>query len=321
MGRSSVGAMGAVIVMLFASVACSNPPSVSQAAASPPGAATPEPSPTVAAAPSASARATVDPTPSIDRARPVYADFDPARFSDSTNITNAWLPLQPGRRWITDGVTLEGGERIPHQIIFTVTDLTKVISGVKTVVVWVEDITDGVLVEREIAFYGQDDDGAVWYFGEYPEELEDGVVVKAPTWIAGLEDARPGIKMFADPTTQLQTYYQGWGPGVEWSDFGRLDKAGLEDCVSSGCYRDVIRFAESSLGEEGIFQLKSYAKGVGEVRTGWRGEAESREELELKATTLWGGSKLAAIRKMALELEEHAYQTSPQVYGKTEPMK
>ena len=320
MRRSSVGAMGAATVVLFTSVACSTP-SAGQAAVSPSGAATPEPSPTVEATPSASASPTADPTPSTDPAVPVHADFDPARFSDSTTITNAWLPLQPGRRWVTDGVTLEDGERIPHQITFTVTDLTKVISGVKTVVVWVEDINDGELVEREIAFYGQDDDGTVWYFGEHPEELEEGKVVDAPTWIAGLEDARPGIKMFVDPTTHTQTYFQGWAPEVEWSDFGRLDQAGLEDCVSFGCYTDVVRFAESSLGEEGIFQLKSYAKDIGEIRTGWRGEAESREELELKSTSIWSGSKLAGIRKMALELEEHAYQISPQVYGKTEPMK
>jgi hypothetical protein len=312
--------MGAAIVVLFASVACSNPPSASQAASAS-GAATPEPSRTVEATPSASASPTADPTPSTDPAVPVHADFDPARFSDSTTITNAWLPLQPGRSWITDGVTLEGGERIPHQITFTVTDLTKVISGVKTVVVWVEDVSDSELVEREIAFYGQDDDGTVWYFGEYPEELEDGEVVDAPTWIAGLEDARPGIKMFADPTTHTQTYYQGWAPEVEWSDFGRLDEAGLEDCVTSGCYTDVVRFAESSDGEEGIFQLKSYAKGIGEIRTGWRGEAESREELELKSTAILSGAKLAEIRQMALDLEEHAYEISPEVYAKTEPMK
>jgi hypothetical protein len=320
MRRSSVGATGAAIVVLFASVGCSNTPSTGQADASPPGAATPEPSPTVAVTPSASTSPTPDPTPSTDPAVPVQADFDPARFSDSATITNGWLPLQPGRRWVTDGVTLEGGERIPHQITFTVTDLSKVISRVKTVVVWVEDINNGELVEREIAFYGQDDDGTVWYFGEHPEELEDGNVVAAPTWIAGLEDARPGIKMFADPTTHTQTYYQGWAPKVEWSDFGRLDEAGLEDCVTSGCFADVVRFAESSDGEEGIFQLKSYAKGVGEIRTGWRGEAESREELELKTTLTLSGARLADVRRMALDLEEHAYQISPQVYGRTEPM-
>ena len=49
---------------------------------------------------------------------------------------------------------------------FTVTSLTKMIAGVNTAVVWIEDISDGVVVEKEIAFYAQDDDGTVWYLGE-----------------------------------------------------------------------------------------------------------------------------------------------------------
>ena len=38
----------------------------------------------------------------------------------------------------------------------------------------------------ELAFYAQDDDGNVWYMGQYFEEYEDGELVDAPTWIAGL---------------------------------------------------------------------------------------------------------------------------------------
>jgi hypothetical protein len=256
----------------------------------------------------------------MDPAVPAFAEFDQARFTNPASITNEWLPLRPGARWITDGVSIEGEERIPHRITFTVTDLTKVIAGIETVVVWIEDISDGVLVEKEIAFYAQDEDGTVWYFGEHPEEYEDGEFVKAPTWIHGQEEARAGIKMFADPTTHTQTWYQGWAPAVEWSDFGRLDESGISDCVTFGCYENVVRFAESSNGEEGIFQLKSYAMGIGEVRVGWRGEAETKEELELKSKATIKGAKLAEIRQMALDLEAHAYKISPKIYGTTEPM-
>jgi hypothetical protein len=65
-------------------------------------------------------------------------------------------------------------EEIPHRIEFTVTDLTKEIAGVSTVVAWVVDYSDGQVVEQEIAFYAQDNDGNVWYLGEHPEEYEDG---------------------------------------------------------------------------------------------------------------------------------------------------
>ena len=83
-------------------------------------------------------------------------------------------------------------------------NLTKRIEGIPTVVAYVEDWADGQLVEKEIAFYAQDDDGAVWYFGEHPEEYEDGEFVQAPTWIAGIAEAKPGIKVFADPSAQTQ---------------------------------------------------------------------------------------------------------------------
>jgi hypothetical protein len=321
MRRSSAGALCAVALVLVATVGCGRAPA-SQAAASPPAATAslPNTGPTPAPSIAPSAEPTPEPTPAVDPLTPVFAEFDASQFSNGATISNEWLPLQPGRRWIEGGVTIEDGERIPHRITFTVTNLTKVIAGVKTAVVWVEDYSDGELVEVEIAFYAQDDAGTVWYFGEHPEEYEDGEFVAAPTWIAGFDDAKPGIKMFADPTKHTQTYYQGWAPAVEWSDFGRLDESGLSDCVVAGCFSDVDRFAESSDDEAGIFQLKSYAKGVGEIRVGWRGEAESREELELRSTATLQSSALSKFDNLAIDLEKHAYQISPKVYGQTEPM-
>jgi hypothetical protein len=324
MRRSTVGTLSAATLIVFFAAGCTGSTTPTQAAvtappASVPASAPPSAAPSPTAAPS-SAAPSVAASPSMDPAVAAFPSFDPTKFSDSADITNEWMPFQPGRRWIWDGVTLEGGERIPHRITLTVTDLTKEIAGVKTAVAWVEDWDDGELVEEEIAFYAQDDDGTVWYFGEHPEELEGGKVVNAPTWIAGLDDAKPGIKMFADPTTHTQTWYQGWGPKVEWSDFGRLDETEAQDCVTVGCFKDVVRFAESSDGEAGIFQLKSYAKGIGEIRTGWRGEAESREELELKSRATLTGANLKKFHDMALDLEAHAYQISPDVYGKTERM-
>ena len=324
-GGIRVAAVGVVLVMLSAACGSSPPsPAVASAPASaaasgagsvaPSASASPVPTPAPTAAPSV---AVASPTPTLDPAKPAFAEFDPAKFSNGSRITNPWMPLRPGRRWIWDGVTLEGGERISHRINFTVTDLVKKIAGVETAVAYVEDISDGQLVEVEVAFYAQDDAGTVWYFGEHPEELEE---VNAPTWLAGVAEAKPGIKMFADPASHTQAWYQGWGPAVEWSDFGRLDATGLKDCVKYDCYQDVVRFAESSLGEDGIFQLKSYARGIGEIRTGWRGKADSREELQLISIAALRGDRLDAIRRQALALERNAYRLSPKVYGTTARM-
>ena len=329
MHRSLTGARGAILVSCLLVAACSGttptatPTTASPAPASASASGTAEPSsapPTASPSVSASASASAEASPSGDPAKPVFADFDPSKFTNGSNITNAWLPLQPGRRWIEDGVTIEDGERIPHKIVFTVTNLTKKIEGIPTVVAYVEDYADGQLVEKEIAFYAQDDDGTVWYFGEHPEEYEDGEFVQAPTWIAGIADAKPGVKVFGDPSTQTYAIYQGWAPKVDWNDYGRLDEHQDKDCVPAGCFNDVYRFAESSDEEAGIFQLKSYAKGIGEIRTGARGGGDSQEDLKLKSKALLKGVDLEKVDALARAMEAHAYQISMDVYAKTERM-
>jgi hypothetical protein len=176
------------------------------------------------------------------------------------------------------------------------------------------------LVEKEIAFYAQDNDGNVWYLGEHPEDYENGEFVKAPTWITGIEDARAGIKMMAEPQLGAPNVYQGWGPAVEWSDFGHVDQMGQKTCVPVDCYEDVLVNAESSLGETGAFQLKYYSRGVGEVRVGWRGADETKEELELIEYRQLNPEELAQVRAEVLELEKHAYEVSKDVYSQTSPM-
>src|SRR5262245_51869560 len=76
--------------------------------------------------------------------------FDRNGFDNSTNVDNKWFPLQPGMRWVYEGFTRQDDTRVPHRVVQTVTDLTKVIDGVRTVVVWDVDYKDGQLEESEI---------------------------------------------------------------------------------------------------------------------------------------------------------------------------
>ena len=247
-------------------------------------------------------------------------DLDPNNFDDSSaNIGNEWLPLQPGRQWVYEGVTVEDDESIPHRIVFTVTDLTKEIEGVNTVVVWIGDYSDDELVEAEIAFYAQDNDGNVWFLGEYPEEYEDGKVVDAPTWVAGLAGAKAGIAMKAEPQLGGPSYYQGWAPAVDWNDYAQVDQMGQETCVPVDCYEDVLVIDESSLDEPDAFQLKYYAPGVGNVQVGWRGADETQEELELVDIVQLNSKTLENAREEALKMEERAYKISQDVNAHTSP--
>lgn len=250
-----------------------------------------------------------------------FEEFDARTFGRPTEIDNEWLPMKPGTRFIYEGTTVEDdGTAVPHKIVVTVTDLTKVIGGIQTVVSWDEDYSDGELVEAELAFFAQDNDGNVWRMGEYPEEYEDGKFIAAPAWIHGFEDARAGIDMKADPQPQTPSYSQGWGPAVNWTDRGQVDRVGQKTCVPLDCYEGVVVIAESSEGEPDAQQLKYYARGVGNVRVAWRGGGEkTKETLELVALQRLDAAALSKARTKALDLEKHAYQISKKVYALTPP--
>lgn len=303
-----------------------NPPATSPAAAppvNPP--ATPLPAATdeVAATPTGVATA---PAPTSEAAAAIpeekpWEDLDPSRFSRSTQVDNRWLPLRPGTRLTYEGMTIEDdGKVIPHRVVINVTDLIKTVGGVRSVVTWDLDYSDGELVEAELAFLAQDDDDQVWRMGEYPEVYEEGEFVEAPAWIHGIEEARAGIMMLADPQVGTRSYAQGWAPAVDWTDRGRVDQVGEQICVPAGCYQGVLVIAETSRSEPNAEQLKTYAAGVGNVRVGWRGaEEKTKESLELVKIEQLTTQQLAEVRTEALKLEKHAYEVSPEVYGSTPP--
>ncbi len=243
-------------------------------------------------------------------------DFPREAASDPTAIDNPYLPMRPGTYWRWDGVTVEDGEEIPHTVLTMITDMTKEIDGIPTVVGYDEDWADGELVEAEIFFALQDDDGNVWRFGEYPEEYENGEVVATPAWIAGAEDARAGIMMPAHPMRDEESYAQGWGPAVGWADRGWVIIDGDRDCVAAGCHEDVIVVEEWDIAEPLARQLKFHAPRVGVIRVDWSGSADqSQESLELIEFRRLTDDEMAELRAKAIALEERAHQRLPDLFA------
>jgi len=253
---------------------------------------------------------------------PALETFDPGNYDRSTQIDNVWMPLKPGTRFTYEGNTVEDdGTVVPHRIVINVTDLTKVIGGVRSLVTWDLDYSDGELVEAELAFFAQDKNGNVWRMGEYPEEYEEGKFLAAPAWIHGFEDARAGIMMQAQPQPKTPSYSQGWGPAVNWTDRGQVDQVGQKTAVRAGKYDDVLVIAETSASEVDAEQLKYFARGVGNVRVGWRGAGEkTKETLELTKVETLDAKAMAEVRASALKMEKDAYQRSKNVYAHTPPV-
>jgi hypothetical protein len=279
---------------------------LSGCAADPPRAAEPSPAPT-----------TLRPTSPTETGP--EKGFDRTAFGRPA-VTNRWFPMRPGTQYVYEGTTIEAGKTIPHRVVFTVTDLTKVVDGVRNVVVWDRDYTAGQLEETELAFFAQADDGTVWHLGQYPEVYENGRFLEAPAWIHGFEDAQAGVTIKPEPRYGTPSYSQGWGPAVGWSDRARVHQTGQRTCVRAGCYDDVLVTDEYSEDEPGAHQLKYYAPGVGNVRVGWAGNDETRETLELVRVVQLSPAALADVRREALELERRAYLRSAAVYGRTAPM-
>ena len=256
------------------------------------------------------------------QSRPVGAsDFGKASFTDPTTIDNTWLPMKPGTQLVFRGTTTEGKEKVPHRLVFTITDMTKTVADVPTVVLWDRDFSAGELVEAELAFFAQDDGGNLWQLGEYPEEYEDGKIVASPSWIHGAKGARAGLTMQAEPRLGTTSYSLGWGPAVGFNDRGKVLRVGQRNCVPTGCYKDVLVVDEFNPDEPGKHQLKYYARGVGNIRVGWAGAKEdSKEELVLVAVRRLTPKEMAAAHAAALKLERSAYKRSKAAYGTTPPL-
>ena len=248
------------------------------------------------------------------------AQFDPANFPNPPKIDNQWDPRTPGTQFILSGEADGGGGLLPHQVVSTVTDLTKMINGVRVVVILEEDINEGEVQESELAFHAQDNAGNLWSLGEYVEGYEDGEFSGAPdTWISGLDKAVPGNIMLADPQLGTPEYLQGWSPDIEFSDCAKVYKMQEQTCVPLGCYENVMITDErNSLEAERGHQRKYYAPGVGNVRVGFVDDPEG-ETLVLVGVNQLSPDELARARQDALKLEKHAYRISD-LYRQTSPI-
>lgn len=223
-------------------------------------------------------------------------------------------------QYTTTGTVTNAEGTAERTVIHSVTGLTKVINGVKTQVLWDQDLADGELVESELAFFAQTESGTVWLFGEYPEEFEGGEFKGAPnTFITGISGAEAGIAMQADPRTDTPAYVQAHAPAVGFLDCGDVVEQNQQVCVPTGCYDDVLVIDEHNPLEPGVgHQRKYYSAGTGLVKVTAVG-GENQETLDLVKAEKLSDSQLSFINQQALMLEQHAYEVSTTDYAKTPP--
>jgi hypothetical protein len=184
--------------------------------------------------------------------------IDPADFVDG--VDNPLFPLTPGTTYLYEADTPDGLETIE----VSVTDQTREILGITCMVVRDTVTVDGELVEDTFDWYAQDGDGNVWYMGEDSKEYESGVVVStAGSWEAGVDGAKPGIIMQADPQVG-QVYRQEFYEG-EAEDMGEVIALDVAVTLGDGTTYTCLQTRDFTPLEPDVNEYKYYAPGVGVV--------------------------------------------------------
>ena len=185
---------------------------------------------------------------------------NPGDFANPT--PNPYFPLRPGL------VTrLRGSEDGQHfREVVLVTHHTKVVDGIRCRVV--RDVVrrlDGSLAEKTHDWYAADRQGNVWYFGERTATYHrDGSLEsREGSWQAGVDGARPGTIMPADPHP-TDAYRQEYQRGVA-EDQAWIVQRGMRRTVPAGRYDRVVRSFEWARLEPGVVSEKFYAPGVGTI--------------------------------------------------------
>ncbi len=184
---------------------------------------------------------------------------DPDNFVEV--IDNPYLPLVPGTTFTYIAETEDGIE----ENVVSVTHQTKEILGVTCTVVFDLVYVEDVLTEETYDWYAQDKEGNVWYFGEDTKEYDEygNVISTEGSWEAGVDDAKPGIVMEADPQPG-QSYRQEYYEGVA-EDMAKVLRLTAAVSVRYGDFEDCLKTKEWTPLEPGVVEQKFYVWGVGLV--------------------------------------------------------
>ncbi|HET6617060.1 MAG TPA: hypothetical protein VFH69_04555 [Gemmatimonadota bacterium] len=200
--------------------------------------------------------------------------LDPADFGGP--IDNPLFPLVPGTTFHYEGESEDG----PQSNDVTVTHETRQIMGITATVVRDVEFVAGQLVEETFDWYAQDDDGNVWYLGEDSHEFEDGEPVESGSWEAGVDGAKAGIIMKADPQVG-DRYYQEFYIG-EAEDEGEVIAVNQSVTVPFGEFSGCVRTADFTRLEPDQLENKVYCPGVGLVSEGSADGEESNELVDVE---------------------------------------
>lgn len=242
------------------------------------------------------------------------AKFNAANFVDPRTATNEWFPLTPGTQWVREGTTLIGNRAVPHEVITTVTDVIRVIDGVKTVLVHDYSVGAGQVVQQSLDYFALDKGANVWNLGSTTEQYEAGRFVAVDeAWLSGADGAKPGIQVPANPMAKTPPWFIAQPPGEDGdaAEFLRMQK---KECVPYSCFDNVLVIREgkrSALDNE----FKYFGRGVGQIRNEPRGSSRHADIERLINVTKLSPAGLAEADAAALKIDRRAAKELPKLFA------
>lgn len=197
-------------------------------------------------------------------AGPYITEIDPENFKspEETQIGgNRFFPLVIGTVWTFRN------EEDNEDIVVTVTDRTRVIEGVTTIVVQDVVSIEGELIEDTDDYYVEDRDGNVWYFGEIAQNFEDGFLTDLDgSFVAGESGAQAGIIMPADPRVG-DVYRQEFALGDAEDAAEVLALNGDVEIANPdfACNNACLKTEDFVANEPDSVEFKYYKEGIGVV--------------------------------------------------------
>ncbi|MCU7552821.1 hypothetical protein OCK74_27125 [Chitinophagaceae bacterium LB-8] len=189
-------------------------------------------------------------------------DVSPENFTNSTHITNPWTPYELQKKYIYEGKSVDGQEKVEEQRL----NSTKKIMGITCIEVNFKEYDDGKLVEETIDRYAQDNNGTFWYFGESVNNYNPDGTLKdhEGSWEAGVDGAQPGIIMLANPIagiTYREEYYLN-----QAEDKAEILETGITVTTLLGTFNNCIKTKNYTRLEPDVIEYKYYAPGYGVIK-------------------------------------------------------
>lgn len=182
-------------------------------------------------------------------------------IEDCTLVTtgdNPFFILDPGFTLVLENAT--------EKVVITVMNETMVVDGVETRLIEEREWRNGELIEISVNMFAMcKETQDVFYFGEFVDMYSEGELISHQgAWMAGENNAKPGMIMPGDPIPGMR-YYQEIAPEVAMD---RAEIIGLEKTLETpaGTFSNCLETVEGSALNLAERETKIYAPGIGLIQ-------------------------------------------------------